>query len=62
MATTGGRRTGQAPKSKASHSTEEEKSEYNELMNTFMNLKKGQAKAYSDLVQEAMKATDNILN
>ena len=39
----------------------EEKSEYKELLNTFLSLKQGKGEAYSELVEEAMTATDNIL-
>ena len=39
----------------------EEKREYEEILNSFLNLKQGKAEAYSELVEQAMTATDNIL-
>ena len=40
---------------------EDDKSEYTEVLNSFLNLKQGKAEAYSDLVEQAMSTTDNIL-
>ena len=44
--------------------TEEEssKSEYNDTLQSLLKLKQGNSQEYSDLVMQAMSATDNIMN
>ena len=40
--------------------TREEKSKYSDILNSFLNLKQGKSN-YTDIVVNAMNATDNIL-
>ena len=40
----------------------DKKSEYNDVLESFLKLKQGRADKYSDLMLEAMEATDNILS
>lgn len=39
----------------------DDKCEYEEILNSFLNLKQGKAEAYSELVEQVMSTTDNIL-
>ena len=45
----------------SSEDSEKEKSEYEDILSSFLNLKQGNAEAYTELVQNAMAATDNII-
>ena len=59
--TSKGRRAVKTPSSTKRTQRTDEKREYEEILNSFINLKQGSAEAYSELVEEAMNATDNIL-
>ena len=39
----------------------EERSEYQNILSSFLNLKQGKPEAYSELIEQAMEAIDNIL-
>ena len=61
--TSRGRRSCKTPAmtSKGRKSTSEEKSEYEDILHSFLNLKQGHTDNYSELVEKAMNATDNII-
>ena len=49
-------------KKRSSNTTElDERSEYEHILNSLINIKQGKAEAYSELVEKAMLATDNIM-
>ena len=52
---------GRISKKKPNKKDSDDKSEYESVLETLLNLKQGRAEAYTDLVDQAMSATDNII-